>query len=799
MASPPRCRRSSRALPRAASATPPRALPLAILALLVAVAGCAAVPTSPSPAARDLLDQANAAVVLDDLEGAYGHLKQIRVRHPGSPESEKAFPLAAYTYRRLWFQHRFTQPDSVWLTSEKRFMFAWLASYFGDGDFPYQAANQLLVGFPLNFFRDFVEYGRSDPQLARWSLRAEADNGIIELVAAAPADEAPSMRAGAGAADLPAVSAAPPALRAGAARGGDATLIATDIAGGPGAGVGTGDMTWGPGLPLDVSTTGGPSSAPCPIVLDRPIFVKDGNTLTILPGCIVRGQPRSQPVQAGSAEGSPGALIVTRNGRIHAVGTRQAPIVFTTAAIDNDGDGVADDSDPADPFVDPWDPEASPPDAFLDDDPLGAPLAPLDRAGEGNVSLWGGMVILGRAPTNLSRRGVDWGQAMIEGLTIPGFPVEDATYGGLDPHHGSGRLAFLSIRHAGDELGAGNELNCLSLGGVGDATQISHVECYANFDDGFEWFGGTVHGDHLMATFVGDDAFDVDQGYTGVNQFLLALMPTFNEDDGDPFGSASGDYGAELDGDDRGNASTRADVDDGELDTSCWPLSNPRFYNLTVMGSTPDPGAATPRNPAVSPAPASGGLLLRNGFAGQILNALVVNTRGAPGLVVDSDLGDSGCRGSDTTLNVATGRVAIVSSTFHDVDPIRGYTRDAGTPESSDEAAALANGNRLAPSLGAPPMPAGANLVNYFGFAGLESEVTWFAPKGNARGKLDASLLDAPIDPQPRWGVKGVGNGVVPQGPGLDGAATYRGAFRRGEPKWTAGWTVLSAAGLLAD
>jgi hypothetical protein len=50
----------------------------------------------------------------------------------------------------------------------------------------------------------------------------------------------------------------------------------------------TTDTTWGDNLPLESQ-----------IVLDRPIFVKDGATLRILPGVIVRGQPRSGAVVPG--------------------------------------------------------------------------------------------------------------------------------------------------------------------------------------------------------------------------------------------------------------------------------------------------------------------------------------------------------------------------------------------------------------------------------------------------------------------------------------------------------------------
>ena len=89
--------------------------------------------------------------------------------------------------------------------------------------------------------------------------------------------------------------------------------------------------------------------------------------------------------------------------------------------MDNDNNGVADDAD-ANGFEDRWDPG----DTFLDDTPTTAPLAPLNKAGFANVALWGGLVILGRAPTNLADKcGVGYGKCVIEGCTVPGFPAAD--------------------------------------------------------------------------------------------------------------------------------------------------------------------------------------------------------------------------------------------------------------------------------------------------------------------------------------------------------------------------------------
>ncbi len=552
---------------------------------------------------------------------------------------------------------------------------------------------------------------------------------------------------------------------------------------------------------VTVDTTWAPAPAPvgaleCPIILENVVFVNNGATLTILPGCIVRGQPREGPTSGGAAT-APGALAITQDGKINAVGAPNNPIVFTTAAIDNNNDGVPDVS-ATPPFL----AQFSVGDTFYDDDPVGAPLAPLNQAGAGNVLLWGGLVILGEAPINVANNNgaVAYGTDVVEGLVLPAFPVADVTYGGVDPHDSSGSLAFASVRHAGDPILTANELNCITLGGVGDGTLLSHVECYANFDDGFEWFGGTVNADHLVANAIADDSFDTDQGFTGVTQFMFALLPHFNEDSGAPYGSPDTERAGELDGDDS-DANVRLDAVDGDVDGTCWPLSNPNFWNATIIGQDPDGG-----NPAASPAVPAEGFHMRNGFAGKTFNSVFINFGAGEAIDLDTDVGDSACV-DDSIDHANAGRIAVVSSTI----------ADSTVP--ADTTIVLTNGDAICADLGAP---AGLcnNAVNVPGpfpppFPGLVNEVTGYEPKGVQAGcpgsalcgKLDVSLLaSGPIDTRLGAGLTGTANGV-PQGPGLD-TATFRGAFGAGANWMTGsalgsataspGWTTLSNAGMIA-
>lgn len=534
------------------------------------------------------------------------------------------------------------------------------------------------------------------------------------------------------------------------------------------------------------------------VVLEGAVFVKN-TTLTIQPGTIVRGQPRTLAVTPGNPAGTPGALIVTQTGRLIADGTANNPIIFTTAAVDNDSDGNPDDADSSG-FLDAWTSGGT----FYDDAPKTAPLAPLNADGNANVQLWGGLVILGNAPTNLANyAGVGYGKQTVEGLTVPGFPAADATYGGVNPHDNSGVLRYLSIRYAGDEIGNANELNGISLGGVGDGTIVENIEVYCNFDDGIEWFGGTVNGKNLAVFFVGDDMYDLDEGYTGTNQFLFGIMPFFNNTDGTDYGSSSGDKASEFDGDnfraDGGqvdNANVRIDNILAEIDGTAWPLSYPSMWNMTLIGSSPaagdfDPSASTMGFPSTNR-----GIQFRNGFAGEVYNSLIANTGGETAFEVATDV-EKGVQvdvdgdtvfdfDGDVIDNANAGLVSVVATSSFD-----------GAALGANELVATSNGDALAAKLGFASAVNRTNTVGPFAFSFTNGDVT-FDPQGDANGKLDASLKTAKIDPRPLGLGASLGvNSNAAQG--LD-AVSFRGAFApTAATLWTTGWTAMNVGGLLAD
>jgi len=166
--------------------------------------------------------------------------------------------------------------------------------------------------------------------------------------------------------------------------------------------------------------------------------------------------------------------------------------------------------------------------------------------------LWGGLIILGNAPVNLRE-----GEARVEG--IPVFESR-GIFGGGDEDDDSGILRYVSIRHGGTNIGAGNEINGLTLGGVGNKTTVEYVEVISNADDGVEIFGGTVNLRNIVVSGCSDDSFDYDLGWSGNGQFWLGIENDFV---GDNLIEAGG----------------------GVNPVVGFPQSRPTIYNATLVGN----------------------------------------------------------------------------------------------------------------------------------------------------------------------------------------------------------------------
>lgn len=209
-----------------------------------------------------------------------------------------------------------------------------------------------------------------------------------------------------------------------------------------------------------------------------------------------------------------GTLIINRGGKINAVGTASNPIIFTSA------------------------------------EPVGQ-RAPGD---------WGGIIICGRSNTNLPG-----GSGVVEGGV-------EAVFGGTDNADDSGRLSYLRIEFPGVAFQVNNEINGLTLAGVGSTTQLDHIQVSYSGDDSFEFFGGNVNAKNLIAYGGLDDDFDMDNGFSGKLQFGLVLRDPTQAD-------VSGSNGLEHDNDASGTAAT----------PYTWPIVS----NLTVLGPLATTNAAS--------------------------------------------------------------------------------------------------------------------------------------------------------------------------------------------------------------
>jgi hypothetical protein len=273
-------------------------------------------------------------------------------------------------------------------------------------------------------------------------------------------------------------------------------------------------------------------------------FVTGNATLTIQDGTVIKGKVSTG---AGAA-----ALVITRGAKILAEGKADSPIIFTSELDNLNG-----------------------------------------NLGARDVGLWGGVIVLGRATINSRANSQPAGtpaQDQVEGLSVTGDEIAFATFGGTDDNDNSGVMRYVSIRHGGALIGGDNEINGLTMGGVGRGTTIEYIEVFANKDDSFEWFGGTVNARYLVSAFGNDDGVDFDQGYRGNLQHVLVLQTDIGVD--------RGDKGTEWDG-----ATSPLDA---------TPKGNVTLANVTFIGI----GTSGANNTAVN---------IRDNVEAKLYNSVFVN------------------------------------------------------------------------------------------------------------------------------------------------------------------------------
>lgn len=271
----------------------------------------------------------------------------------------------------------------------------------------------------------------------------------------------------------------------------------------------------------------------------------DAGTIYVLRGVVQVQDGGELVIPAGTLilgdQASQGTLLVLRGGRIVADGTVDNPIVFTSGL-------------------------------------------PPGRRAKGD---WGGVVMNGRSNCNFPAQ-----DCLGEGNT--------GAYGGNDPNDDSGILRYVVIQWAGIEFSPDNELNGLTLNGVGAGTTIEYVQSHGGRDDGIEFFGGTVDLRYAIVTDASDDSFDWSTGWQGRGQFWIVQQ--------DP---NDGDNGFEI--------------DNNEQNFEALPRTFGRIFNFTMVGrAAANPGSNTSDN----------AIVFRRGYAGEHACGIIVGF-GEEGIDID--------------------------------------------------------------------------------------------------------------------------------------------------------------------
>lgn len=276
-----------------------------------------------------------------------------------------------------------------------------------------------------------------------------------------------------------------------------------------------------------------------------------------------------------------GTLIVERGAKIMAMGTATSPIVFTSN----------------------------------------------QPAGTRTFGDWGGVILCGKSPVNWNA-----GEGQVEG-------GPRSFYGGTDPHDNSGEMHYVRIEFGGVAFSPNNEVNSLTLCGVGDATQIDHIQCSYNGDDAVEFFGGTVNLKYFVTLRTWDDDYDQDNGFQGKVQFGVAVR--------DNVADVSGSKGFEADSYQSGTYSG--------IPYDGSKVTKPIFSNMTLIGPVVNPGATSTDPNFVA------GVHLRRGNATSLLNSVIA---GWPaGLLIDESSSSYGSTVANIGSNELQFRNNIICGT----------------------------------------------------------------------------------------------------------------------------------------
>ena len=437
------------------------------------------------------------------------------------------------------------------------------------------------------------------------------------------------------------------------------------------------------------------------------IHVTNGATLTINPGTTIKGDFNT----LGSS------LFIMRGAKIMAVGTADKPIVFTSSQ------------------------------------PAGS-RAPGD---------WGGIILIGNGVVNRT------GQIEVEGTgtatgTVSGTNYR-VNYTGDNPNpsnvDNSGEMRYVRVEYAGYAPSVNQELNSFTFGAVGNQTKLSFLQSHAGLDDAFEWFGGAVDADHLVAYEAGDDAFDMSEGYVGRLQFLIAMNSTVLTQRNGAGSPSSDPQAIENDGCNGTGCTT------GQATT---PFTIPVVANFTVVGT----GAT-----ATSGSAGGIGMMLRRGTGGYYVNGVIARFPRA-GISV-RDAATYALAGGVATPDLATADLAVKNvlllETPTTFDP---QVAGSSTVQNSFDLAGngIVNNTTATAATVFTAFPAtitATTTAAAFDWTPVASSAPTTGGLATFTGKLAAKTTTALAS----------GNGSVT-------GTTYVGAAAPGGAKWWSGWTIYA-------
>ncbi len=463
--------------------------------------------------------------------------------------------------------------------------------------------------------------------------------------------------------------------------------------------------------------------------LQGQIYVLPGATLTIEAGTVI-------------ASDLGGGLAVTRNARLVCRGTQSEPIIFTSKAD-----------------VATW--------------TAGNPKTGTWRA---TANEWGNLTICGNAyigkygqgavATNTAAPNAG-NYANMEGLVAAGAGDTRTFYGGGNDLDDSGSLRYTSLRYGGKVVGLGNELNGLSLGGIGRETDIDHIEIMNNVDDGIEIWGGTVDLKYVSIWNIGDDSFDLDHGWRGRAQF--GLIVSGYSIPGAASGSGFPDAMLEM---------------DGAAKSDAQPVTTTALYNFTLIGQP----FATGRN----------AVKFRDNARAQVRNSIIMD---CPAAVIRNDNTDGeasdgqtgyGYNGTLTWAQTWTTDYNVYSPVNAFANPAQAYqAQSSGKLNQFSDNVFFNNNNSGAYTEANAQGVFAAGNNNVQATAG-QSPIASITRGANV---VSGTLVVQPVialDPRPA----NAALDAVATAPdtGFWTPADYRGAFGPNE-NWLCGWTAADAFG----